>query len=326
MQWARRVLVAVALVAASCVLVPARAYFGGPYWVGAAQRDITPDAVVNVGGNGLGDGTVPSNPLFSRGSRAGPGAERIAVRAMVVADELQAVAVADIETQGMFAAYKGGRYGLRDIAAAVAAARPYHSPTDPGLQIHHVLVAADHTHSGPDTVGAWGFVPEAYMQQVYERAVAAIVDAYDHRVAAELVAGGSEARDLVYDQNCTEALDQSPGSSFPRDVCDQPAQDVMDARLRVLQAKRVSDGGVVATLVSYGAHATLGGAAGIHGDWPQFLSDRLAATMAASASPWRGRWDGCSPARPGARSPIPTARPTGRWAGGTARPTTWTHS
>lgn len=288
-------LAAAAAVLAAAALPSARAYFGGPptvYLVGAATRDITPSATLNVGGNGLGDGSSPVPGLDEEHTRA-PGHERIAVRALVVELEGHVAAIADIETQGMFAAYKGsGNYGLADMAQRVA-------NLVPGLSSERVIIASDHTHSGPDTIGAWGFVPEAYMQLVFNSAVDAIVAAYQARVPATLGFGTSRADDLVYNQNCTEALNQSPEPAYPGpNTCNVPDQGDKDAFVRVVQARATADDAVVATLVSYNAHATLGGADGIHGDWPQFLSDRLTAHYGGVGIAMQGAVGRVQPCRP----------------------------
>lgn len=271
---------------------PARGYFARPpsvYQVGAATRDITPAGSINVGGNGLGDGSSGLPGLDEAHVRS-PGAERIAVRALVVEEAV----IADIETQGMFAAYKSelGEFGLSDIAAAVAAKRP-------ALRPQSMILASDHSHSAPDTIGAWGFVPLDYMETVFDAAVAAIVDAYDRRVPAYLGFGESEAEDLVYNQNCTEALNQSPTPVYTGpELCNVPDQKPKDAKVRVVQARAVDGGAVVATLVSYNAHATLGGADGIHGDWPQFLSDRLTAVYGGVGIAMQGSVGRVQPCRP----------------------------
>ena len=297
MSIARRLLV-VALVATAVVAPsPAKGYFGGPpdvYKVGAAVRDITPAAGVpiNVGGNGLGDGSSPVPGLDESHTRV-PGAERIAVRALYV-ERVYKVVIADIETQGMFAAYKGrvAGYGLADMAAEV-------SRRIPGLPASHVIIAADHSHSGPDTIGAWGFVPESYMKLVFDSTVGAIVDAYSRRVDSTLWFGQALAEDLVYNQNCTEALNQSPSPAYPGPaVCNVPDQGDKDAYVRVLQAQSVATGAVVSTLVSYNAHATLGGAGGVHGDWPQFLSDRLSSVFGGVGIGMQGAVGRVQPCRP----------------------------
>jgi hypothetical protein len=285
-------------------LSPAPAFFPEEnlvFKVGAAVRDITPTGLTNVGGNGLGDGTLPSQ-VVGRGAQASPGAEHLGARALVVeADEWfrgPAVVIADIETQGMFAAYKGGGYGLRDIAVAAAAVRPPVGGVG-GLDADRMILAADHTHSGPDTIGAWGFVPQDYMQRVKDLAVAAIVEAYDRRVQSTLWSGRALAADLVYNQNCTEALNQDPSPVYPGpSACNLPDQDVKDAWVHVLQARSVATGAVVTTLVSFNAHATLGGAGGLHGDWPQFLSDQLTARYGGTGIAMEGAVGRIQPCRP----------------------------
>src|SRR3712207_7192650 len=48
---------------------------------------------------------------------------------------------------------------LDDIARRVAA-------DVPGLPADHILIASDHSHSAPDTIGAWGGVDEAYFAHI----------------------------------------------------------------------------------------------------------------------------------------------------------------
>src|SRR3954464_1462762 len=226
------------------------------YKVGAATRDITPVGPTNLGGFGLGDGTIPDNPAFSRGGVGEAKGERIAARAIVVDDGKQAIAIADIETQGMFAAYEDGGYGLSDMAAQVA-------KDIPGLPADHILIAADHTHSGPDTIGAWGGPPPGYLAHIHDQTVKAIEEAHRARRLADVRAGHSDAPDLIYNQSCTEALNQSkePDYTGP-DLCATPGKD---GEFRVVQAT-APGAGVVATYAAYAAHATAGGGDGRHGD------------------------------------------------------------
>lgn len=262
------------------------------YKVGAATRDITPVGAVNLGGYGLGDGEIvgqpiPDNPEISRGGVAAAKNERIASRAIVFDDGKQAIALADIETQGMFAAYEDGPYGLANIAAQVA-------KDIPGLPADHILIAADHTHAGPDTIGAWGGVPTSYLQHIRDQTVAAIEAAYKARKPATVVAGHSDASDLIYNQSCTEALNQSktPDYTGP-DVCATPGKDGM---FRVLQATD-THGRVIATLAAYAAHATAGGGDGLNGDWPQFLADAMAAKYGGVGMSMEGANGGTQPCR-----------------------------
>src|SRR4051794_140188 len=276
-----------AVLAALLVLAAPAAARTPAYKVGAATRDITPVGPTNLGGFGLGDGTVPDNPAFSRGGVGEAKAERIGARAIVFDDGKQTIAIADIETQGMFAAYEDGPYGLSDMAAQVA-------KDIKGLPADHILIASDHTHSGPDTIGVWGGVPKAYLQRIHDQTVAAIEAAYRDRRPADVVAGHSDASDLIYNQSCTEALNQSKEPDYPGpDVCATPGKDGM---FRVVQATD-ANGAVVGTFAAYAAHATAGGGDGLHGDWPQFLSDQMTASFGGVGLAMEGANGGTQPCR-----------------------------
>src|SRR4051812_8445325 len=266
------------------------------YFVGASTEDITPDGPVNLGGFGLGDGSVIPDAIVGRGGFGAAKNERIRARAMVFDDGQQAIALADIETQGMFAAYEDGPYGLGDIAAQVAKDLP-------GLKADHILIASDHTHSGPDTIGAWGGVPQAYLKYIHDQTVKAIEDAYTGRVLADVRAGHSDASDLIYNQSCSEALNQSKEPDYPApDLCATPGKDGL---FRVVQATD-ANGAVVGTFAAYAAHATAGGGDGLHGDWPQFLSDQMAASFGGVGLAMEGANGGTQPCRPACAFTKPT--------------------
>src|SRR4051812_5090096 len=244
---------------------------GAPaYLVGAATADITPAYGVNLGGFGLGDGSFFPEALVGRGGTwdgSNPGGQpRIRSRAVVFDDGNSAVAIADIETQGMFAAYENGRYGLHDMAEQVA-------KDIPGLPADHIGIASDPPPHAPDTIGAWGGVPDDYLQLVFDRTVATIEQAYRDRVPADVFAGQSDASSLIYNQSCSEALNQSkePAYTGP-DACATPGKDGM---MRVVQA-RTPAGQTVVTLVDYAAHSTTNMGSAGDGDWPQFLGDYMA--------------------------------------------------
>src|SRR4051794_3603843 len=258
------------------------------YLVGAASEDITPTGPVNLGGFGLGDGSVVPDAIIGRGGFDESKGERIAARAVVFDDGNRTIAIADIETQGMFAAYEDGPWGLHDIAESVAA-------DIPRLRADHILIAADHTHSGPDTIGAWGGPPPGYLAYIHDQTVKAIEEAYRARRLADVRAGHSDAPDLIYNQSCTEALNQSkqPDYTGP-DACATPGKDGM---FRVVQAIAPNDG-VVTTYVAYAAHATAGGGDGLHGDWPQFLSDAMTARFGGVGLAMEGANGGTQPCRP----------------------------
>jgi hypothetical protein len=262
------------------------------YLVGAATADITPAYGVNLGGFGLGDGSFFPEALVGRGGvwdGSNPGGQpRIRSRAVVFDDGTTAVAIADIETQGMFAAYEDGRYGLHDMAEQVA-------KDIPGLPADHIVIASDHTHHGPDTIGAWGGVPDDYLQLVFDRTVAVIEQAYRDRVPADIFAGQSDASTLIYNQSCSEALNQDKQPTYTGpDACATPGKDGM---MRVVQA-RTPDGQTVVTLVVYAAHSTTNMGTPLDGDWPQFLGDYMAQHYGGVGIGMEGANGGTQPCRP----------------------------
>src|SRR5205807_9145601 len=132
--------------------------------------------------------------------------------------------------------YEDGAYGLSDMAARVAA----HNSR---LPASHIAIAADHTHSGPDTIGAWGGVAGSYLQSIADKTAAAIDDAYANRELADIRAGPSDASDLIYNQSCSEGLNQSKDATYSGpDLCATPGKDGM---LRVVQAVGPSRGPIV---------------------------------------------------------------------------------
>ena len=285
---------ALATLAAALVLAPP----ASAYDVGAAARDITPDGIVNLGGFGLGTGALIPDAIVGRGGQGEAIDERIAARAIVFSQKKSAVAIADIETQGMFAAYEDGPYGLRDIAEAVEQRTRGKLPAD------HILIASDHSHSAPDTIGAWGGVSEAYLQYIHDQTVAAIVAAFENRREAKVRAGHSDASDLIYNQSCSEALNQDKEPAYPGpELCATPGKDGM---VRVVQARDAKTGDVIATLMAFAAHATAGGGNGLHGDWPQFLSDEMAERYGGVGLAMPGALGGTQPCRPACSFTKPT--------------------
>jgi hypothetical protein len=257
------------------------------YLVGAASRDITPSGVVNQGGYGLGDGRLIPEAVVGRGGRDRAKGEHIKARAFVVDDGKNAIAIADIEVQGWFAKYEFGKDGLQDMAAAVARKITR-------LPVSHIVIASDHSHAAPDTLGVWGGPSPGYMDLVKAQVVAAITDAYAHRSFADLKAGHSDASDLVYNQSCSEALNQSKTPDYPGpDLCATPGKDGL---VRVVQATAPS-GRHPLTWMVFAAHATAGGGNGVHGDWPQFLSDAMTSRYGGQGIAMVGALGGTQPCR-----------------------------
>ena len=279
----RRPITASLVVAALCLAVPAALALpvttAGPapilagvqqhYSLGAAVESINPTAAqiaagdFYLGGYGLGSGKVLgavkvlpgraatgilTNPAFPDGQ-----ADGVHVRAVVIGAGRQAVALAQIETQGGFAAYKQGPFGLvdirRDAAAQIAALAA--AKGTPTVGAGAILVDSNHTHAGPDTVGVWGGVPTAYLKFVHDQSVKAIVAAYSKLEPVELFYGTAHAG--VAGSARYPHADPLLTNQFLSD----PSNQEVDDELRVLQARRPGTGAVVSTYLNYSSHPTV---------------------------------------------------------------------
>lgn len=195
-----------------------------------------------LGGYGFGPGrrsTGVLSPIF--------------VRAMVISNGVKTVAFAANETQGTFAAYKRGPFGLSDVRQAVARA------SSGAIAASHIVVSSDHSHAGPDTTGVWGGLPGAYMSFLFDQTVGAIIDAWNNMRPAELRLGSVDATELL------------------RSQFNEPPNDQVDGELRVLAAYEVDDPQRLrALLINFSAHATVMGASNtlISADWPGVVAEQ----------------------------------------------------
>jgi hypothetical protein len=67
--------------------------------------------------------------------------------------------------------------------------------------------------------------------------------------------------------------------------------------VRVVQATDAKKGNVIATYMAFAAHATAGGGDGLHGDWPQFLSEKMTAQYGGVGLAMVGALGGTQPCR-----------------------------
>ena len=210
-------------------------------YVGIAKRNITPSSPVFLGGYGFGPGRRSTGVLSP-----------IYVRAMVISNGEQTVAFASNETQGAFAAYKRGPFGLTDMRRVVAQA------TSGAISADHIVISSDHSHAGPDTTGVWGGLPNAYMEFLLEQTVGAIVDAWNQMRPAELRVGAVDATELLRSQFA------------------EPPNDRVDGELRILAAYDADEPQRLrALMINFAAHATVMGAGNtlISADWPGVVAE-----------------------------------------------------
>ncbi|MDT7571836.1 MAG: hypothetical protein QOE05_2010 [Actinomycetota bacterium] len=245
------------------------------YLVGAAVESINPTPAmiatkqVFLGGYGLSSGTVGGVvPVMDGRYATGILADGVHSRALAISDRTKAIVLAQIETQGVYAAYKNGPYGIEDIRKDAAAAIKKARPSGPALGAGQIMVDSNHTHAGPDTAGVWGGVPNDYLQLIHDRTVGAIVKAYLAMTPAHLAYGtakggvaGKDADALITNQ-------------FSND----PANQAMDDELRVLQATDATTGKVLVTYLNWSAHPTVlgGGNTLVSADYVGPLSQLLA--------------------------------------------------
>jgi hypothetical protein len=294
----RRVLVALALVTAAATAVPA-AFAGSPqtvaaqakkkpkpvkatYLVGAAVESINPSqAMIDsgsffLGGYGITSGRIANRPeaQFMEGRSAlGILGDGVATRALAVSDGTTAIALAQLDVQGYFVAYKQGPFGLVDIrndaAREIASLRA--KAGGPAMGPGQILVDSNHTHGGPDTAGVWGGVPTAYLKLVHDRTVKAIVDAWTRLRPAKLVFGAVKAGVEGVDPPSTDPLTTNQFRTDPNNTA-------TDDEVRVLQARDPRTDRVIVTYVNLSAHATVLGSGNryVTSDYTGPLSSLLA--------------------------------------------------
>lgn len=256
---------------AGLVFVPigAKADTESVYVVGAAKRSINPDAdgtfagkPVYLGGYGFGSGGVWDMAGLSRPPASGILAPGIFARAFVVStdgDPAHALALVSVETQGLFAAYQQGPYGLEDMRRTAEA--------EVGIPAERVIIGGNHSHAGPDTLGVWGGVPTEYLQYIKDQTVGAIADAWAVAKPATLWFGAAEANN---------GTDDLIANQFDHD----PANQSVESELRVLQARDAATGDAFATLLNLSAHPTVMGGDNtlVSADWPGPAAESLANT------------------------------------------------
>jgi hypothetical protein len=263
---------------------------GAVYLVGGGVADInpTPEMLANhdfyLGGYGFSDFKagntvqIPSTAGRFADGVLGDGAHS---RALAVSDFTHTILLAQIETQGYFAAYKVGPFGITEIRkdasaeiASLATRYHLHSPVPTASQI---LVDSDHSHGGADTVGVWGGVPTSYLKLVHDRTVQAIVDAWLKLRPAVLTYGavhGGVSGEAAYTPADGDWLIHNQFSN-------DPVNQVMDDEVRVLQARDPHTGTVLDTYVNFSAHPTVLGSSNtkVTGDYVGRLNDKLESTF-----------------------------------------------
>ncbi len=213
------------------------------FFVGAAKADVTPTDLTDFYLGGYGIGPVHKATAVLR---------HIYFRAIAVRDRHgnQAV-IGVIDSQGYSVAYQQGPYGFRDVENAIQSKL--------GIPASHIILQATHSHNGPDEIGVWGGVPDAYFAFVTRQMESAITTAVQNEQPANLHVGTANMTGFSHTFGSdTDDTDTGDNADYP-----------IDQQLRVLQAVAPHSSRVIATLVNYSTHPTVYGPLNkISPDWP----------------------------------------------------------
>lgn len=197
--------------------------------VGTAVVDINPTVTTYSGGFGASPPIAPGNVV----------GDPLSVRALYVSNGRHAVELVSVDSQAEFAAYQegpdyGSSYARSQAAAAIDAAR-----SGPAVAASDIIVQATHGHATPTLEGLWGPVPVAYLTEVTQAEIEAMVGAAQHPAPAELAIGTADASAL--DDTTLAQYDAFPGWA-------------VDPQLSVLRAVDPTTGATLATYVTVPAH------------------------------------------------------------------------
>jgi hypothetical protein len=182
-------LLSVAAPALAAVAAPALAA-SAQFRVGAAVATINPTYPVYMGGYGGGPagGTITRhlNPLTGK-------PENFTVRAISIESSGHVVEFATVDTQGYFAAYQEGPYGISDVRNAVAAYLRGHGV--PGAGSQDIVISSEHEHAAPTVIGIWGPASHQlpYLKQVAATLTGVLERAYSSARPATITAGQGDA-------------------------------------------------------------------------------------------------------------------------------------
>ena len=169
-------------------------------------------------------------------------------RALAVSADGEGLILVHTTNVGFFAGYKDadglGASALREQVAART-----------GVAAEHVIVQSDHSHSGPDSIGIWGGIPQSYLHYMQAQAVEAAVSAWEARRPARVYVGKADGRGV-------------------RSLYDSEPNLAVDETFLLLWANDSTTGERIATWTNYSPHATVLNSSNkqASGDWPEWAS------------------------------------------------------
>jgi hypothetical protein len=185
---------------------------------------------IYMGGFGIG----PENPVRSFDTVDG-----LWVRAMAVRSGGKVLLLTVVDAEGWLWDYKSKctDCGAKQISAALAADPALRAK---GLTADSFVLHATHSHSGPDFIGGWGFVPNWYMAQVTDTIKRVAKQAVLALQPATVQVGEVEARAFNGERRDTYRAAE-------------------EQQLSWLRATSARSGRTIVTLGAYAAHPTTRG-------------------------------------------------------------------
>jgi hypothetical protein len=144
------------------------------FQVGTAVEDITPASDHPQYLGGFGQMAKPTSNVH----------DPLQVRAFAISNGKKLVEFAIVDTQGWFAGYQEGPYGVTDARRQAASYLAGHG--FPGTSEANFIVSSTHSHAAPTLMGIWGPTDVSYLKLVHDRTVNALEAAAASLRPAEL--------------------------------------------------------------------------------------------------------------------------------------------
>jgi len=201
----------------------------------AGRVDITPTGPAYIAGYGQNRRSLDAH-------------DRLSARCLVLESRGVRLAIVSCDLIGL------PRYEIEKIRARIKSVPP-----------DHVIVAATHTHSGPDTVGQWGpgiavrGVDDAWLASTLGK-IAQLVD----ETSAQL-----RPADIRFSSR-SDITGISKNIRVPR---------ILDTELGVMQVRDIKDAKCIATLVNYACHPEILNNRHMTADFPHWLYETIEAKV-----------------------------------------------
>ncbi|MPZ70349.1 MAG: hypothetical protein GEU71_12605 [Actinobacteria bacterium] len=205
-----------------------------------------------MGGYGIG----PMNPITSWDQEYGLYVRSAVLQGPEVDGVSGALVLTIIDGEGYFWDYgnKCDDCGIKQLSAELGA--------ELGIPKESFITAATHSHTSPDFIGGWGFVPDWYMDQVGDAIRESVKSAWAERQPAILETGEQLARGFNHERRDTYRSAEEQQLTWMRAVA---------PKYKRKPAKTVF------TLGAFAAHpVTADESSGVaHGDWPVVFEKTL---------------------------------------------------